>query len=112
MKKRWLALLWLLYALIAPGCAPNLTYDELHDAARTAPTPELKAKYEERIERFERDAERANAYFENRAACARTSETVWYCNNPIIQDERVDLYRRLRSECGCVKRDDLLRNLF
>lgn len=120
MKKPLLVLLWLLLALILPSCQPHMTYEEMTDAHEVAVTPKEKAELEKRIETFERDAERAQLFYENKYACEASGEHAWFCTHRGAQrherpvesiDDLVREYRRERHDCGCARRDSL-RDLF
>ena len=116
LLKKILVILWFLLTLVA--CQPHLTYDELHEALETAETPEARESIETRIENFERTADRAAAHYENRAACQRGKDVVWFCNGderysernpPKDTDELVRAYRNDRHICWCTKRDQLMQ---
>ena len=108
MKKAILVVLWLLLSLILPACGPMMTYEELSaEAERTGDNTKL--------ERFERQVEKAEAHFKNKALCSKTSGVLWYCsrgasvkpqrrNQPpksieaIVRDYRTEKF----AGCGCV----------
>lgn len=116
MKKPLLVLLWLLLALILPSCQPYMTYDEMTDAHAASTDPEEKTKLEKRIESFERDAERAQHFYEAKHVCEIASHSVWLCvgssieinrrTSPKTLDELVKAYRTERHVCGCARRDN------
>ena len=105
------------------GCAPLMTYDEMNEAYEMAATPEEKKIAEERLERFEENSRKADAYFEDRARCEANGERMWYCDN--VQsvnlrriktiDAKVHAYKKERHDCWCGNADDVMRqvrNLF
>ena len=115
MKKAILALLWLLLSLILPACAPMMTYEELSAEA------ELTGD-NTKLERFELQAEKAQAHFQNKAACMRASGVIWYCSHgagakerrrnqlpksieQIVRDYRTDKF----AGCGCVSHSAMRR---
>jgi tartrate dehydratase alpha subunit/fumarate hydratase class I-like protein len=97
-----------------------MTYDELSEAYETAQTPEEKKIAEKRLITFEANVEKANAYFQNRAACQATADLMWHCDNAQSVDlsristieQKVRAYKREYHECGCAKSADVMRSLY
>ncbi len=114
---KYTLLMMMLIALC--GCAPIMTYEEMSIAYELAATPEEKKIAEKRLERFEENSRKADAYFENRARCKANGELMWYCDN--VQsvdlkriktiDAKVRAYKKERHDCQCVGADDLMRQL-
>ena len=111
-----------LVLLLLVGCAPypHVRYSEIDEAIETAPTPDEKKYYEGRRERFEKDAESAEKFYEDKFNCMADDETIWFCRlqprdlrrHPFKDlDDLVKTYRRERTECGCANRDMLMREL-
>ena len=98
----------LIVAFLA-SCQPYMTYEELEEGAESDP------KIQKRLERFERDAERAGVFMEQRYYCSSSGNCTMFCvwHGPRIDADRVkfdDLddmvrwYRRVRHACQFVKR--------
>lgn len=97
----WLLILWLLWTLIAPGCTPFQTYDELEaEAAETGDTTKLDKR--------DAYAQRAADFFEYKTECLMTNGLVWMCTRaqttmnrkPRPDDDIDDLIRQYRLESG------------
>ena len=114
---KYTLLMMMLIALC--GCAPLMTYEEMSIAYELATTPEEKKIAEERLERFEENSRKADAYFQNRAACENTPELMWYCDNAQSVDlkriktidAKVRAYKKEHHECQCGNADEIMRQL-
>ncbi len=124
MKKIILFVLYVLFSLAA--CAPTapFTYDGLEgeiEAAKAEGDPKRIEKAEQRLDKFEKVAQRAAAHYENRAACVANHNYRWVCRGqerfnpekpPRDTDELVRIYRR--DDCGCMSEEavrDMLRSI-
>jgi len=95
-----------------------MTYDEMSEAHRIAKTEEEKKILLEKIEIFEKNAEKAQIYFEDRSACIG-GEFAWFCDG--VRTSRVEhfetldglvkAYKREYQSCGCYKASDVMREL-
>lgn len=108
MKKAILFILWLIMSLIMPACATNdgLTkYEQLEAEAKITGD-------NSKLDRFEREAEKAIQFFDYKRECMSSKGTVWYCSNGaassqsknkipttgrIIKDYRKEKF----AACGC-----------
>jgi len=113
MKKPILVILWLLLSLILPACGTNSSYDALEaEAKRTGDT--------ERLDKFERIAEKAILHFEYKNACI-ASNKIWFCphgaqaktrrHQPTIEEVVKDYQKEKWSWCGCSSQADMRRIL-
>lgn len=117
-KSPWLVGLWLLWSLIAPGCIPAPTYDEMSAQYDALPAGETKEELGKRLWEFERRADEAEAFYTYRQQCIDHPETVWVCEgqrgfDPAIRgfdsiDTLVRAYRRDNKSCGCGNRQRIL----
>lgn len=103
-------ILVLLTVFTLAACAPIPTYEELEAEAKATGDST-------RLDRFEATVKKADAYYENKAACRNDSEFVWVCRNyskiyrnkrePKNIDEYVRRYRNERASCGCATSQQL-----
>ena len=95
-------------AVMLAACQSFMTYEELEEGAKTDP------KIEKRLERFERDAERAGEFLETRYYCEATGDCYMFCtwhgmrgdagrNEFKDLDDLVRWYRRVGVDCQFVK---------
>ena len=96
-----------------------MTYEEMHIAYDQAATPEEKKVLEKRIDVFEANTEKARIYFNEKAACEKSSEVMWACDNVQATDERrikdidalVRVYKREYQSCHCFNEDEFMRGM-
>lgn len=99
----------LVFVVLLFACQPHMTYDELEEGAKTSP------EIEKRLERFERDAERAGAFLEQRWVCESSGECYTFCDwhGPRWNvdrtefedlDDMVRWYRHIKHSCSFVNR--------
>ena len=111
-------LIVLLLSLLC-SCVPYMTYEEMGIAYEQAATPEEKKAMGERIDRFEANADKARIYFDEKAACERSGEVMWACDNAQSVDIKrikdldglVRAYKREHQSCHCYNEDDFMRGL-
>ena len=107
MRHTLILITFLLY-----GCAqePQMTYDEMTEAYRTAETQKEKDTLKERIADFEQTAQDAAKFYEGRDACSGIQGVRWFCTDPQITtskktfssvEELVKEYNREKHSCGC-----------
>ncbi len=109
MKKALLVFLYLLLSLLLPACSSTPAvpyYDRLYIKA------EATGDWS-RVEKYEADAEKAEAWEQHKAACNETNGYVWFCMRhgglTRAPKDPVQAYRRERGECACVSRSELRR---
>lgn len=99
----------LVFIVLLFACQPHLTYDELEEGAKTDP------KIEKRLERFERDVERAGLFIEARWACKLSGKCYVLCvwhgtrgNSDRTEfkdlDDMVKWYRHIKYDCSFIDR--------
>ena len=109
--------------LLLVGCAPypHVKYSDMDEVIEAAPTIEEKKYYEKLRDRFEKDAERAERFYEGKFNCEPNNDTVWVCalrprdleRHPFKDlDDMVRAYRRENIECGCVNTEEMMRGIF
>lgn len=114
-------ILMLLTVFTLTACTPYMTYHEMTEEVKVTADPKERIKLEKRIDRFERDVIRANAFTKSKAACGESNSHFWVCFYKGITpnsrrkietlDDKVREYRRERSDCGCATKESM-RDLF
>jgi len=98
--------------LLLVSCAPVQTYDELSEEARVTGD-------NTKVEKFEANVHKAEIYYQNRAQCNASHETMWYCDgfrerkprSTWSLEQMVRGYKLDHSQCSCVNTERQLREI-
>lgn len=101
----------IILSFLLVGCQPYLTYEELNEGAKTDP------KIAKRLERFERQVPKADAFFREQYSC----QMIWSCvdmqprdleKKPFTGiDDMMKTYHRQKSSCDCMSLEDAWRRI-